>query len=331
MCFNSIAIIQNEGLLYRARLSSNAADLEKSLGKRFLVFIFCENLLFLSTCRGYNVGRFDGQTLEDRVDFRALATPEVSSDAADVASVGPTRSDLVPEPEPSSSLVFPRIPPSPQPIGRDGTSGQYAIAVEDGLVNCYNKSPIWKRELKNLLERPKRLKQKLLGQKKNASRETRAAGLRKELELSMAQVFSLQVNLDEAIQREKSFKAVAVDYSVPLVDRPEGSDSQSNCSNCLVSFGFNKICLKVPQQKNEYDCGLFVLYFMKKIIEDTPERFRRKYLSMFGSKWFKSEEASGLRKQIQGLVLEVFGSAMTENDKAESPCCHESPEDDCLQ
>ncbi|KAG6498706.1 hypothetical protein ZIOFF_038428 [Zingiber officinale] len=209
MCFNSIAIIQNEGLLYRARLSSNAADLEKSLGKRFLVFIFCENLLFLSTCRGYNVGRFDGKTPEDRVDFWALATPKVSSDAADVASVGPTRSDLVFELESSSSLVFPRIPPSPS--------------------------------------------------------------------------------------------------------RSEGMTRQ------------------VPQQKNEYDCGLFVLYFMKKFIEDTPERFRRKYLSMFGSKWFKSEEASGLRKQIQGLVLEVFGSAMTENDKAESACCHESPEDVCLQ
>lgn len=35
---------------------------------------------------------------------------------------------------------------------------------------------------------------------------------------------------------------------------------------------------QVPQQKNEYDCGLFVLYFMEKFIEDAPERFRRKYL-----------------------------------------------------
>ncbi|XP_074577057.1 ubiquitin-like-specific protease 1D isoform X3 [Curcuma longa] len=85
--------------------------------------------------------------------------------------------------------------------------------------------------------------------------------------------------------------------------------------------------ITVPQQKNEYDCGLFVLYFIEKFIEDAPERFRRKYLhSMFGSKWFKPEEASGLRNRIRGLVLEVF-----ENDKAKSAYSCEPPEDDCLQ
>ncbi|XP_042454510.1 ubiquitin-like-specific protease 1D isoform X1 [Zingiber officinale] len=91
--------------------------------------------------------------------------------------------------------------------------------------------------------------------------------------------------------------------------------------------------ITVPQQKNEYDCGLFVLYFMEKFIEDAPERFRRKYLhSMFGSKWFKPEEASGLRSRIRGLVLEVFGCAMHENDKAKPPAYScEPPEDDCLQ
>ncbi|KAG6538931.1 hypothetical protein ZIOFF_004083 [Zingiber officinale] len=96
---------------------------------------------------------------------------------------------------------------------------------------------------------------------------------------------------------------------------------------------FIPIITYVPQQKNEYDCGLFVLYFMEKFIEDAPERFRRKYLhSMFGSKWFKPEEASGLRSRIRGLVLEVFGCAMHENDKAKPPAYScEPPEDDCLQ
>ncbi|XP_042401761.1 ubiquitin-like-specific protease 1D isoform X1 [Zingiber officinale] len=128
--------------------------------------------------------------------------------------------------------------------------------------------------------------------------------------------------IDRYLKEEWSY----MNQNSPPQDLPFTDKIWKNFS-CRIDYK----TITVPQQKNEYDCGLFVLYFMKKIIEDTPERFRRKYLSMFGSKWFKSEEASGLRKQIQGLVLEVFGSAMTENDKAESPCCHESPEDDCLQ
>ena len=37
---------------------------------------------------------------------------------------------------------------------------------------------------------------------------------------------------------------------------------------------------QVPQQKNEYDCGLFVLYFMERFIEEAPERLRKKDLAM---------------------------------------------------
>lgn len=43
MCFNCTTIIHNEDFLYRARLSPNTVDLEKSLGKSFLPFIFHEN------------------------------------------------------------------------------------------------------------------------------------------------------------------------------------------------------------------------------------------------------------------------------------------------
>ena len=37
---------------------------------------------------------------------------------------------------------------------------------------------------------------------------------------------------------------------------------------------------QVPQQNNEYDCGLFVLYFMERFIEEAPERLRKKDLAM---------------------------------------------------
>ncbi|KAJ8513224.1 hypothetical protein OPV22_003658 [Ensete ventricosum] len=73
-----------------------------------------------------------------------------------------------------------------------------------------------------------------------------------------------------------------------------------------LSSSIEKKKITVPQQKNEYDCGLFVLYFMERFIEEAPERLKRKDLAMFGSKWFHPEDASGLRKRIRDLLLEVF-------------------------
>ncbi|KAI3991663.1 hypothetical protein MKX01_038061 [Papaver californicum] len=72
--------------------------------------------------------------------------------------------------------------------------------------------------------------------------------------------------------------------------------------------------IMVPQQKNEYDCGVFVLYFMERFIEEAPDRLKKKDLLMFGSKWFKPEEASGLRKRIRNLLLEEFQNAEIESD-----------------
>lgn len=78
--------------------------------------------------------------------------------------------------------------------------------------------------------------------------------------------------------------------------------------------------LMVPQQKNEYDCGLFVLYFMERFIEEAPERLKKKDLDMFGSKWFQPEEASGLRKRIKDLLVEEFENAKFESGRElESP------------
>lgn len=37
---------------------------------------------------------------------------------------------------------------------------------------------------------------------------------------------------------------------------------------------------QVPQQKNDYDCGLFVLYFIERFIEEAPDRLKRTDLDM---------------------------------------------------
>ncbi|XP_022151165.1 ubiquitin-like-specific protease 1D isoform X2 [Momordica charantia] len=64
--------------------------------------------------------------------------------------------------------------------------------------------------------------------------------------------------------------------------------------------------IEVPQQKNDYDCGLFVLYFIERFIEEAPDRLKRKDLDMFGKRWFKPQEASGLRTRIRSLLKMEF-------------------------
>ncbi|XP_074335029.1 uncharacterized protein LOC141672353 isoform X1 [Apium graveolens] len=64
--------------------------------------------------------------------------------------------------------------------------------------------------------------------------------------------------------------------------------------------------IMVPQQKNDYDCGLFVLFFIQRFIEDAPERLKKKDLARFGKQWFSPKEASDLRLKIRVLLKKKF-------------------------
>ncbi|KAG2605585.1 ubiquitin-like-specific protease 1D [Panicum virgatum] len=87
-----------------------------------------------------------------------------------------------------------------------------------------------------------------------------------------------------------------------------------------------KKTIEVPQQENDYDCGLFVLYYMQRFIQEAPKRLQKKDLSMFGKRWFRPEEPSQLRDEIRHLLqkcreadpksfaTELFGEAEPKND-----------------
>ncbi|KAG9450017.1 hypothetical protein H6P81_009982 [Aristolochia fimbriata] len=96
---------------------------------------------------------------------------------------------------------------------------------------------------------------------------------------------------------------------------PNAAFSERTWKN--LSRRIDRKTIPVPQQKNDYDCGLFVLYFMERFIEEAPERLRRKDLARFGSRWFQPEEASGLRKTIRNLLLEQFEKSRLERDRTE--------------
>ncbi|XP_020678188.1 ubiquitin-like-specific protease 1D isoform X2 [Dendrobium catenatum] len=100
-----------------------------------------------------------------------------------------------------------------------------------------------------------------------------------------------------------------------------------------VPLKVDKKEIKVPQQKNEYDCGLFVLYFMERFINDEAhQRFNRNDPNMFGTEWFQPEEASSLRKRIQDLLLEEFESSRldcgTEEGHDQSPSSSSEPDEE---
>ncbi|KAH7570269.1 hypothetical protein JRO89_XS05G0079300 [Xanthoceras sorbifolium] len=76
--------------------------------------------------------------------------------------------------------------------------------------------------------------------------------------------------------------------------------------NMFLKYEVLPLRAVVPQQKNDYDCGLFVLFFMERFIEEAPERLKKEDLAMFGKRWFRPEEASGLRVKIRNLLKEEF-------------------------
>ncbi|PIA62038.1 hypothetical protein AQUCO_00200198v1 [Aquilegia coerulea] len=73
--------------------------------------------------------------------------------------------------------------------------------------------------------------------------------------------------------------------------------------------------ITVPQQKNDYDCGIFVLYYMQRFIREVPARHRKKEQPKFGRQWFKPEEASCLRGTIRRLLEKQFKNSQLGNEE----------------
>ncbi|XP_073132008.1 ubiquitin-like-specific protease 1D isoform X2 [Henckelia pumila] len=70
--------------------------------------------------------------------------------------------------------------------------------------------------------------------------------------------------------------------------------------------------IEVPQQRNEYDCGVFVLFFIERFLDKARDRLKAEDLTMFGRQWFRPQEASSLRKKIMDLLKQEFKRAYEE-------------------
>ncbi|XP_028787339.1 probable ubiquitin-like-specific protease 2A isoform X2 [Neltuma alba] len=68
------------------------------------------------------------------------------------------------------------------------------------------------------------------------------------------------------------------------------------------------VSLDLPQQENLYDCGLFLLHYMERFLNEAPINFNPFNITKFSdlSKWFPPVEASLKRSQIQKLIYDIF-------------------------
>ncbi|XP_068497180.1 probable ubiquitin-like-specific protease 2A isoform X2 [Phaseolus vulgaris] len=77
------------------------------------------------------------------------------------------------------------------------------------------------------------------------------------------------------------------------------------------------ISLELPQQENLYDCGLFLLHYVERFLEEAPGNFNpfmiTKFSDFLSSNWFPPPEASLKRSHIQNLIYDIF-----ENNSLES-------------
>ncbi|KAG4948315.1 hypothetical protein JHK86_041554 [Glycine max] len=78
------------------------------------------------------------------------------------------------------------------------------------------------------------------------------------------------------------------------------------------------ISLELPQQENLYDCGLFLLHYVERFLEEAPMNFNpfmiTKSSNFLSSNWFPPPEASLKRSHIQNLIYDIF-----ENNSLHAP------------
>ncbi|KAH1156504.1 hypothetical protein AAZX31_18G260600 [Glycine max] len=64
--------------------------------------------------------------------------------------------------------------------------------------------------------------------------------------------------------------------------------------------------LELPQQQNAYDCGIFLLHYVERFLEQAPINFNRSLISKF-SYWFPPPDASLKRSHIHKLLIAAEG------------------------
>lgn len=106
-------------------------------------------------------------------------------------------------------------------------------------------------------------------------------------------------------------------------------ETSEDISSKFSSMRF--VSLELPQQQNSYDCGLFLLHYVEKFLEEdpvniSPFKIRHKFLR---ANWFPTNEPSVKRRQIWELIHDLLKCQYQESspDGNRNKCCFSnSPE-----
>eukprot|EP00898_Chlorokybus_atmophyticus_P007874 jgi/Chlat1/8088/Chrsp75S07589 len=80
---------------------------------------------------------------------------------------------------------------------------------------------------------------------------------------------------------------------------------------------------QVPQQDNEYDCGLFLLHYMELFASNAPKRFNLD-TSMVNRTWFKTQEIVDKRSTLYKLLASLFGFELANKEEETRPHAEEA-------
>ncbi|PQP96062.1 putative ubiquitin-like-specific protease 2B isoform X1 [Prunus yedoensis var. nudiflora] len=66
--------------------------------------------------------------------------------------------------------------------------------------------------------------------------------------------------------------------------------------------------LELPQQENSFDCGLFLLHYVERFLEEAPVEFSpfKKFSNFLNKNWFPPADASVKRFQIKKLICKIL-------------------------
>ncbi|XP_034229734.1 probable ubiquitin-like-specific protease 2B isoform X4 [Prunus dulcis] len=68
------------------------------------------------------------------------------------------------------------------------------------------------------------------------------------------------------------------------------------------------VALELPQQENSFDCGLFLLHYVERFLEEAPVEFSpfKKFSNFLNKNWFPPADASVKRFQIKKLICKIL-------------------------
>lgn len=96
------------------------------------------------------------------------------------------------------------------------------------------------------------------------------------------------------------------------------NESSEHISSKFLSLLF--VTPELPQQGNSYDCGLFLLYYLERFLQQAPVNFSP-FTTFLRKDWFAPVEASSRRDHIKNLIYKIARCNTHKDPSTTDDCC----------